>query len=395
MISRNHCVLKQNAEGQWTIMDNKSLNGVWLNRERLEPLEVYSIHKGDHIQLGVPLENKENAEYEYEVIEEDWERIYPCLAPKNDHIIGKNKGLRTKRKFSLDELEGLGAEGPSNLKCKISKVSCEPGQPVKSSGKSEVASHPPEYLDPKLTSFEPSEKTTGAHVSPGPVEVVELQQKKQKKTSNPSASQSSLDLFRVTMSRILKLKTQMQEKQVSVLNVKKQTQEGNSKMIVKMEQELQDLQSQLCAEQAQQQARVEQLEKTFQEEEQHLQGLEKEQGEEDLKQQLAQALQEHQALMEELNRSKKDFEAILQAKNKELEQTKAVTLNCAHSFCSYCINEWMKRKIECPICRKDIKSKTHSLVLDNCINKMVDNLSSEVKERRIVLIRERKAKRLS
>lgn len=72
----------------------------------------------------------------------------------------------------------------------------------------------------------------------------------------------------------------------------------------------------------------------------------------------------------------------------------AVTLNCAHSFCSYCINEWMKRKIECPICRKDIESKTYSLVLDNCINKMVNNLSSEVKERRIVLIRERKAKRL-
>ncbi|XP_012928423.1 E3 ubiquitin-protein ligase RNF8 isoform X3 [Heterocephalus glaber] len=154
-------------------------------------------------------------------------------------------------------------------------------------------------------------------------------------------------------------------------------------------------------------------------------GLEKEQVEA-LKQQLAQALQEHQTLMEELNRSKKDFETIIQAKNKELEQTKeekqkvqaqkeevlshmndvlenelqciicseyfieAVTLNCAHSFCSYCISEWMKRKIECPICRKDIKSKTHSLVLDNCIDKMVDNLSSEVKERRIDLIRERK-----
>ena len=69
----------------------QSLNGVWLNRERLEPLKVYSIHKGDHIQLGVPLENKENAEYEYEVTEEDWERMYPCLAPKNDQIIGKNR----------------------------------------------------------------------------------------------------------------------------------------------------------------------------------------------------------------------------------------------------------------------------------------------------------------
>nr|2CSW_A Chain A, Ubiquitin ligase protein RNF8 [Homo sapiens] len=83
MISRNHCVLKQNPEGQWTIMDNKSLNGVWLNRARLEPLRVYSIHQGDYIQLGVPLENKENAEYEYEVTEEDWETIYPCLSPKS------------------------------------------------------------------------------------------------------------------------------------------------------------------------------------------------------------------------------------------------------------------------------------------------------------------------
>ncbi|XP_077611000.1 E3 ubiquitin-protein ligase RNF8 isoform X3 [Crocuta crocuta] len=433
MISRNHCVLKQNVEGQWTIMDNKSLNGVWLNRQRLEPFKFCSIHKGDHIQLGVPLENKENAEYEYEVTEEDWERMYPCLAPKNDQMIGKNKGLRTKRKLSLEELEGPGAEGPSNLKSKISKVSCESGQPVKSHGKDEVAIQPSqlsEHLDPKLTSLEPSEKAAEAHVYPGSTKVIELHHKKQK-ASSPLASHSSLELFKVTMSRILKLKTQMQEKQVAVLKVKKQTQKGNSKKIVKMEQELQDLQSQLCAEQAQQQARVEQLEKTFQEEEQHLQGLEKEQGEEDLKQQLAQALQEHRALMEELNRSKKDFEAIIQAKNKELEQTKeekekvqaqkeevlshvndvlenelqciicseyfieAVTLNCAHSFCSYCINEWMKRKVECPICRKDIKSKSHSLVLDNCINKMVDNLSSEVKERRIVLIRERKAKRLS
>nr|XP_020741427.1 E3 ubiquitin-protein ligase RNF8 isoform X1 [Odocoileus virginianus texanus] len=429
MISRNHCVLKQNAEGQWTIMDNKSLNGVWLNRERLEPLKVYSIHKGDHIQLGVPLENKENAEYEYEVTEEDWERIYPCLSPKSDQMMEKNKGLRTKRKYSLDELEGSGAEGPSNLKSKISKLSCELSQPVKSHGKGEVASPPSEYLDTKLTSFEPSGKTTGAHVNPGPAKVIELHRKK-KKASNPSASQSNLELFKITMSRILMLKTQMQEKQVAVLNVKKQTKKGSSKKIVKMEQELRDLQSQLCAEQAQQQARVEQLEKTIQEEQQHLQGLEKEEGEEDLKQQLAQALQEYRALMEELNRSKKNFEAIIQAKDKELEQTKeekekvqaqkeevlshmndvlenelqciicseyfveAVTLNCAHSFCSYCINEWMKRKVECPICRKDIKSKTRSLVLDNCISKMVDNLNSEVKERRIVLIRERKGKRL-
>ncbi|XP_032954897.1 E3 ubiquitin-protein ligase RNF8 isoform X1 [Rhinolophus ferrumequinum] len=387
MISRNHCVLKQNADGQWTIMDNKSLNGVWLNRVRLEPLKIYSIHKGDHIQLGMPLENKENAEYEYEVIEEVQERN-PYVTPKSDQLMEKNKDLRTKRKF-MDELEGSGAEGPSNLKSRISKVSCESGQPVKSHGKGEVASQPSECLDPKLTSVEPSEKTAGAHMYSGPAKVVELHPKKQK-ASYPLASQNILELFKVIMSRILKLKAQMQEKQ------------------------------------AQQQARVEQLVKMFKKEQQYLQGLEKEQGEEDLKQQLAQALQEHRNLVEELNHSKKNCEAIIQAKNRELQQIKeekekvqaqkeeifshlndvlenelqciicseyfveAVTLNCAHSFCSYCISEWMKRKIECPICRKDIKFKTHSLVLDSCISKMVDNLSSEVKDRRMALIGERK-----
>ncbi|XP_012979808.1 E3 ubiquitin-protein ligase RNF8 isoform X2 [Mesocricetus auratus] len=431
MISRNHCVLKQNPEGQWTIMDNKSLNGVWLNRERLAPLQVYCIQKGDHIQLGVPLESKESAEYEYEVIEEDWERLSPRLALKNNQAVGRTKDLRTKRKFSLDGVESPTAEGPSDLKCRVTAVSCDAtAEPVKSRGKGEASSQPSRCLCPKVTSLKASDKATGNQACPTLPKVIELYPKKQK-AANPSASQSSLELFKVNMSRILKLKTQMYEKQMAVLSVRRQTRKGNLKRIVRMEKELQDLQSQLCAEQAQQQARVEQLEKTFQEEEHHLQGLETEQGEQDLKQQLAQALQEHRALMEELNRSKKDFEKIIQAKNKELEQTKeekekvqaqkeevlshvndvlenelqcvicseyfieAVTLNCAHSFCSFCISEWMKRKLECPICRKDIESRTHSLVLDNCINKMVDNLSSEVRERRSILLRERKARRLS
>ncbi|XP_054425280.1 E3 ubiquitin-protein ligase RNF8 isoform X2 [Pteronotus mesoamericanus] len=351
MISRNHCVLKQNTEGQWTIMDNKSLNGVWLNKVRLEPLEVYLIHKGDHIQLGVPLENKENAEYEYEVTEEDWEKIYPYLAPTSDQLMEKNKSLRTKRKCNLDELEAPEAEGPSHLKSKISRMSCEPGQPLTSHGKGEMASQPPEYVEPKLTSLEPSENILGAHVYSGPAKVLEPHHEEQK-ASNPLVSQSRLELFKVTMSRILKLKTQMQEKQEAVLNEKKQTQKGDSKNIVQMEQELQDLQSQLCAEQAQQQARVEQLEKTFQEEQQYLQGLEKGQGEEDLKQQLAQALQEHRALMEELNRSRKDFEAILQAKNKELEQTKEEKekVQAQKEEVLSHMNDVLENELQCIIC---------------------------------------------
>lgn len=73
--------------------------------------------------------------------------------------------------------------------------------------------------------------------------------------------------------------------------------------------------------------------------------------------------------------------------------TQAVILNCAHSFCCYCIKQWRKKKDECPICRQAILSQTRCLALDNCINSMVDNLSLDMKARRQTLIAERKGER--
>ena len=64
----------------------------------------------------------------------------------------------------------------------------------------------------------------------------------------------------------------------------------------------------------------------------------------------------------------------------------AYTLPCAHSFCEWCIKEWMKRKghKDCPICRKKITSEpVHSLALDNAVSKLVEKLSpDEQKERK-------------
>lgn len=168
----------------------QSLNGVWLNRERLAPLQGYCIRKGDHIQLGVPLESKEHAEYEYEVIEEDRESLAPCLAPKNDHTTEKHKGLRTKRKFSSDGVESLPAEGPSDLRCPLAKGSSKPAEPEKLHGKGEAASQPLGCLCPTLASLEASERTAGPHACSTLPKVLELYPKKQKACS-PSASQSS------------------------------------------------------------------------------------------------------------------------------------------------------------------------------------------------------------
>ncbi|XP_066148839.1 uncharacterized protein [Euwallacea fornicatus] len=68
---------------------------------------------------------------------------------------------------------------------------------------------------------------------------------------------------------------------------------------------------------------------------------------------------------------------------------KAVTLGCSHSFCLHCIQMWKKNKLECPICRKKITSQNNTLVLDNLVEKIIDNAPEEEKQQRKDAIEER------
>ncbi|XP_076766343.1 uncharacterized protein LOC143433097 [Xylocopa sonorina] len=70
---------------------------------------------------------------------------------------------------------------------------------------------------------------------------------------------------------------------------------------------------------------------------------------------------------------------------------KATTLNCMHTFCHHCINSWYRKKKECPVCRTRISSMNRSIVLDNFIESMLENLSTRFKERRKEVIAERQA----
>lgn len=444
MVSRTHCFLRQNEEGHWTITDNKSLNGVYLNKERLQSSKAYRICEGDQIQLGVPLEDGERAEYEYELIHEERGQLEPFLT---EQLKGKSKCHRTKRKFSAHELDASGAEGSSNSKSKALRVSWD-GEQSMPSQRTELAKQPTENMGSKLPVPGPSvPEATQEDCSAQEKEVLFGTQifetaplfdtqtclqtaphdsGMQSTITTPSHRTVQLSKVRETMQEIRKLKLRVLEKQTAVLSVKQLNKKRPPKEFLEMERELQELQDQLRNEQEQQLQRVKQLEKTFFEEEKQMESGSSSEGDDNLKDQLAQALQEHTLLMEELNRSKKDFEQIIQAKNKELQATmeekekvqaqkeevlnqmnnvldnelqciicsehfiEAVTLNCAHSFCSYCIKEWIKRKVECPICRQEILTRTHSLVLDNCIERMVENLSHEMKEHRLALIKQRK-----
>ncbi|XP_076361701.1 uncharacterized protein LOC143252832 [Tachypleus tridentatus] len=71
----------------------------------------------------------------------------------------------------------------------------------------------------------------------------------------------------------------------------------------------------------------------------------------------------------------------------------ATTLQCSHTFCRSCIEEWKRKKKECPICRTHIVSHTKALVVDSFINSMITKLSPQLQERRNTILKEREVKK--
>ncbi|XP_060864597.1 LON peptidase N-terminal domain and RING finger protein 1-like [Metopolophium dirhodum] len=68
---------------------------------------------------------------------------------------------------------------------------------------------------------------------------------------------------------------------------------------------------------------------------------------------------------------------------------KPTVLNCSHTFCESCILIWTDRVIACPICRVEVKSKSYCLTLESFIEKIVEHLPKEIKDKREVVIKDR------
>ncbi|MGH0153026.1 UNVERIFIED_CONTAM: hypothetical protein FKN15_046544 [Acipenser sinensis] len=438
MISRNHCVFKQNEESQWTVTDKKSLNGVWVNGKRIEPYKAHLLNEGDTVQLGVPIEDK-GVEYEYVLIKDQLQNVAPFLQKTTEQ--DTEIAPRTKRKYSSGEFD---SEESSNSKEKVSLSFSVDKSRSRSSLATEMVKQKPNHCE---------SATPGP--SRDPQEALPLQDTQDPTKLQPS-SQSSAELARLqdNMKRIQRLKIKVKEAEQQAASL--QAQQVPEPQLNQVEEKLNVLRGQLHVEQQQQMLRVELLEKTFYEEEQRLEDEKKLQVEESLENKLDLALQEHRKVIEELRRCRKDFEEIIQAKDKELEETKhrkvieelrrcrkdfeeiiqakdkeleetkeekekakaqkeevltqmtevlenelqciicselffeAVTLKTRVSKTSVTYLVTSFRKDECPICRQGIIAQTRSLVLDNCIDRMVENLSSEMKERRESLMRERK-----
>ncbi|XP_072543522.1 E3 ubiquitin-protein ligase rnf8 isoform X2 [Salminus brasiliensis] len=399
MISRNHCMLKQKEDGQWTVTDNESMNGVWVNGTRISARKPHVLQQGDVVRFGVPLDSNP-VEFEYVLIYHSLSKIKDFLTKTVAAEAGANasvpKPKKSKRKFGTDE-----AEPGTTLdsKCKL----------YRSSATDKAGAQPcPTALPACRWPDEPPGSSTDC--------------------SNSSQQLATLQRYNNNL-RALRERMGATQKRAAELEGQQHTGPEQQRKMLELQEQMEVLQGQLNSQQEMALQRVEMLEKSVCEEERRLEIEKAQQKEDGLKKQLEDALKEHRKVIEELQHARQGFKAVLQAKDKELEVTKeekekaraqkeevvtqmtevlenelqciicselfieAVTLNCAHSFCHHCISDWRRRKDECPICRQAILSQTRSLVLDNCIDRMVENLSAEMRERRVALIRERKGER--
>ncbi|XP_012682098.1 E3 ubiquitin-protein ligase rnf8 isoform X2 [Clupea harengus] len=416
MISRKHCIFKQTASGQWTVSDNMSVNGVWVNKERIPVGVPHVLEEGNTIWIGVPL-NEAPVEYEYTLVRRRLHEVEGSLAKPLCPGMYSYKFIKhkmAKRKRPVDEAEVR--TSPSS-KSKLQRCCTPDHSPT-----------PRSPLKPPCPERTPC--PTGASPEAGPSEVAPAQGKTPTGggLNAPEVGGHGLESVRHYGQNMQALKEQVEDtqKQVDVLEGQLQQDAQREQEVSGLRAQLEMLQGQLRSQQKQALSRMKSLEKTYCDEERRLEMEKAQQKEEGLRKQLEQALQEHRQVIAELKNSCQGFEEILQAKDKELEEEKekakaqkeevvtqmtevleselqciicselfieAVTLNCAHSFCLHCIRAWRQRKDECPICRQAISSEARSLVLDNCIDRMVEQLSADMKQRRLDLIAQRKGER--
>jgi len=70
----------------------------------------------------------------------------------------------------------------------------------------------------------------------------------------------------------------------------------------------------------------------------------------------------------------------------------AVSINCGHTFCDYCITEWRKKKNNCPVCRTNIRAANPCKVLDEYSDKVYEQFVSEGGKQARAVLKEDRAK---
>jgi len=70
----------------------------------------------------------------------------------------------------------------------------------------------------------------------------------------------------------------------------------------------------------------------------------------------------------------------------------SVSINCGHTFCGFCIEQWKKKKNNCPVCRADITQQADVKVLDEYVDKVYEQFVGEGGKQQRKLLKEEREK---
>ncbi|ELT95456.1 hypothetical protein CAPTEDRAFT_202625 [Capitella teleta] len=380
MISRRHAVLKK-KDAEWTVMDNKSINGVYVNEHQLTPLEDHQLKDGDVIRVGVPAGPDQPLSFV-------WSYHKQLKVAKTKRRIPEGEG-------SEEEKNSTKKSKPNPIQNELSSKAWSPSAKANAKMKEAEA-----MMAEKLRLQEQR--------------LAEMQRQLQEKTAAEERLQAILVEKEKTMQLEIKQQKDELEKEKEILK---------NEIREKYEKELHDKEETLFARLAFERDELQQEREVV---ESKLREEKERQGESDKERQIELAKEcerlskiiekkesEQRMLKTELKDTKsesaKQKGEMLEAREELLRNfanlmetelqcsicnellIQATSLNCSHSFCSMCISEWMAVKKECPVCRAAITSHLKAIVLDSYIDRMVEHFSDDMKELRKTLVAERKA----
>ncbi|CAB3995002.1 E3 ubiquitin- ligase RNF8-like [Paramuricea clavata] len=403
MISRKHASVTFQDE-KWTIIDHNSLNGVFLNGQKLPPNISQEIKPGDRICFGVAIENNVH-EFDYSF------EMAPCMKKRRLEFGEGNEKEPKVRKIlkKCDDGNSENVPGPSgeNLKENSKTTACKIQESEK---KIEGLNH---LLAEKERAYqsqlEQKEKDLAEQL---------LQQKEGLEREKEEQEKHLMGLLQDKLRDKERDLSDQLEQQKAILLAEKEKVENNlmEEMNRKMEEKDKELTTQLeaqrnCLENTLQHKVAEQI--RLQEEltrnkieREKLEGLQENEKKlegnlEFLRKELL-AKQVQLEKQEEITRKADEMAKKGLVEQMEDEFTciicqelfiQATTLACSHSFCDYCLKSWLKKKMTCPICRTDIKGTfVRSRVLDSAVEKIVETMDEETKTRRQAVSEERKRK---
>ncbi|KAL5008370.1 hypothetical protein ScPMuIL_013951 [Solemya velum] len=413
MISRHHAIFKKQKDGTWTVQDNKSLNGVYVNGEKLKSQEAAALADGDR----VPTPQQSSFFSFFSAL-----KIKRQRPRSTDEPDGNPMKPAKRSKLLMDDVTNLSRSDTEQSEAMSEEANKASSQPQASDRLKSESWSPFKQYRSKLHQ---EEKEAQEKVKNLEARMAELQKLLEQKDTAQEEMRHELERrekqTKEMRDREEDLKKELNRKKVSIHG---HTCEAEEKLREQLDLELKERERRL-REQLQTQRDTLLHEKL--------------KVEEILQKQMETALEEKdRRLEEELIRQKQRLESVLAKKDLEqklletqlnetkaekdkLEETtlraredvltnfadlmemelqcsicnelfvQATTLNCSHGFCALCIKQWMKRKKACPICRAGITTYMRSIVLDSYIDKMLDNLSDDMKEKRKELIDLRKA----